>query len=68
MNTLSNFISNNKHIIVSVLLGNILGLIYWYHFGCFWGVYPYSSEWWFNFIGGGAIFGFISCIVQKRVL
>ncbi|MDL2299605.1 DUF6132 family protein [Bacteroides sp. OttesenSCG-928-E20] len=45
----------NKLVLVTFAAGAILGLVYWFHFGCYWGTYPLSSEWWVNGIYGGIL-------------
>lgn len=62
------FISNNSKVFLAILGGILLGYVYWYNYGCYWGSYPLSSEWWLNCICGGLLGGFVSCILEDRIL
>lgn len=59
------FIITNRISLIAMLCGVILGYIHWYHCGCYWGSYPFSSEYWTNCCYGGLFAGFISCLLQK---
>lgn len=67
MENLQTFFLNNKKVLIAILLGCIVGIVYWYFIGCFWGTYPFSAEWWFNALNGGLLFGFFVCLLEKRI-
>lgn len=54
------FVSNNKIVLLGVFLGLVLGHLHWYYFGCYWGNYPLSSEWWVNCTFGAVFGGFVT--------
>ena len=60
------FIIKNRISLIAMLSGGILGYIHWYHYGCYWGSYPFSSEFWVNCCYGSLFAGFISCLVQEN--
>lgn len=65
MKQLLGFISNNKIILIGMLLGLVTGYLYWYYFSCYWGTYPLSAECWVNCSYGTLLGGFIASLIQK---
>ena len=59
------FVSNNKIVLLGLLIGFVLGYLHWYHFGCCWGTYPLSSEWWVNCASGSLFGGFIASMLKE---
>lgn len=55
MRTIRTFIHFNKTSLVAFLIGALVGYVYWYYLGCYWGTMPLSSEWWVNAIYGGLV-------------
>ncbi len=53
-------------ILISMLCGSILGFIYWYYCGCYWGVFPLSSECWANCVLGGILGGFVASVHEEN--
>jgi len=60
------FISNNKTVLIGILLGIVAGFIYWYCIGCYMGLYPLSAEWWVDMSIGGLLGGFIATLTDKK--
>jgi len=66
MKEILEFFTNNKIILIGILLGLAIGFIYWYYFACYWGTYPLSSECWVNCSYGAILGGFISSLIDKK--
>ncbi|NDW17572.1 hypothetical protein D0T53_01410 [Dysgonomonas sp. 216] len=60
------FLNLNKYVLLGLVVGVVLGFLHWYFFGCYWGVYPMSSECWFNCTAGSLFGGFIFSLFDKR--
>ena len=65
MKHLLEFISNNKVVLAGMLIGLIIGYLYWFYFSCYGGIYPWSPMWWANCIYGIIIGGFIASLAKK---
>lgn len=53
MNKIKKLITSNKVTIITFIIGCSLGYAHWFYFGCYWGFYPMSAEWWVNCAYGG---------------
>ncbi len=62
------FIKSNWITLIFIFIGIILGYLHWYHWGCYWGTYPFSSELWVNCCYGGLFSGFICSFFQEKEL
>lgn len=62
------FLQSNKNQLLIFAAGFVLGFIYWYFFGCYWGNYPLSSEWWVNSIYGGLLANILVGIFRETFL
>jgi len=61
------FLQVNKVVLIGILIGAILGYIYWEYIGCYWGTYPLSAVCWINCLTGGIMGGFVcSFWVEER--
>lgn len=60
------FIYLNCKVFLGVVLGLLLGYIYWHNFGLVWGTLPLSSEWWVNCVYGGLFGGLIGSFFSKK--
>ncbi len=65
MKKILQFIHNNAKILIGVLGGVILGYLYWYYIGCYWGTYPLSAECWVNCSYGGILGGFVMSLFNR---
>ena len=61
------FISNNKKVLTGMLLGLIVGILYWFYYGCSIELFPLSSEWWVNGILGSISGGFIVSVLEYEL-
>lgn len=59
------FISNNKNVLIAIIIGAIAGFLYWYYFTCYWGTYPLSAECWVNCCIGAILGGFFATLLHK---
>ncbi len=66
MKKIHTFFHINKTALLIFAGGFILGYIYWYFFGCYWGNYPMSSEWWVNSIYGGLLANILVEIFREQ--
>ncbi|MFT3993518.1 MAG: hypothetical protein QM660_04375 [Dysgonomonas sp.] len=65
MGYIKQFISLNSKILLAMLIGCILGYIYWYYLGCYWGTYPLSSECWVDCSIGALFSGFVVSLFNE---
>ena len=59
------FMSNNKWVILCMVIGSILAYFSWSNFGIYWGSYPLSSECWVNCLYGCLVGGLVGCLLSK---
>lgn len=56
----------NYKVLLGILLGGILGFVYWSSIGIVWGNYPLSSELWVNCIYGCLFGGLIGSVLSAK--
>ncbi|SCD20420.1 putative membrane protein [Proteiniphilum saccharofermentans] len=59
------FFKLNWFVFVCVLSGIIIGYIYWYYWGIYYGTLPLSSVCWVNCTYGGLIGGFLGSLIKE---
>lgn len=64
---ITTFVYSNRTALKVFLAGSVIGYIYWYYFGCYWGTYPLSSEWWVNCIYGGIVANIIMNLKRNNI-
>ena len=66
MKTVLLVLRQNRKVFAGMIIGSILGYLYWYYFACYWGTYPMSSECWTNCLFGATIGGFMMSLYDCR--
>lgn len=66
METIKLLLTNNKIVLIGMILGLILAYIHWYYWGCYWGTYPFSSECFVNCVYGILTGGFLTSIINLQ--
>lgn len=67
MKEVMTFVYSNRTALIIFLAGSVIGYIYWYYIGCYWGTYPLSSEWWVNCIYGGIVANIIMSLRRNNI-
>ncbi len=60
------FFTQNRHVLLGLFSGLVLGYAYWSCFGIYWGTYPLSSEWWVNCAFGGLFGGLVGTFIGRH--
>jgi len=56
----------NRITLAGMVIGTVLGYLYWWNFGIYWGSYPLSSEWWVICIYGCLLGGLVGSLNLKN--
>ncbi|MCE5206396.1 MAG: hypothetical protein LLF80_09880 [Porphyromonadaceae bacterium] len=59
------FIKRNLFVLIFVFSGIIIGYIYWFNWGMYYGTLPLSSECWVNCTYGGIFGGLAGSLIKS---
>lgn len=68
MKQILKFVYNNKAALIGVVVGVIVGYLYWANISCYWGSYPMAAECWVNCSLGGIFGGLLACLLHGDIL
>jgi hypothetical protein len=59
------FRRKNGYVLLSMLLGIVMGYIYWVNWGIYYATLPLSSECWVNCVYGGLFTGLAASLIKR---
>ncbi|MCD7937839.1 MAG: hypothetical protein LUG98_13350 [Tannerellaceae bacterium] len=65
MKNLNRFIKENKASLIGMLIGLVLGYLYWDHIACYSGTFLLGSECWVNCALGALTGGLMACLLKE---
>lgn len=67
MKQVTPFLKKNLLVLIFIFSGIVIGYIYWFNWGMYYGTLPLSSENWVNCTYGGFFGGFVGSVIKSRI-